>query len=167
LDQPRWNTGDFGSSRKTSRNNRSGSHDAAIAQLNILQDHSLCPNPASIANLYVPSLHGQGFCGYPRFSTVITVCDINIRPEHILVPDLDAAASIDHEIAIEVISAAYADAKIIKALVEGPQPAPLGEGVVASNLYLPHSPTASAAFHAIVTALLHAKKAIHEQPHPA
>src|SRR5262245_38026198 len=98
---------------------------------------------------------------------MIAVCYIYVRPDHILITHFDIAASVDHDIAIKIIRAAYTYSDVREIYVVWPQPASFGKSVAVTDYDLLTSAHAPAPLHAIFSTLLHAKDTIREQSQPA
>ena len=166
-DQPRWNTGDHRSSWKTFGNNRAGADDAAIAKFDVFQDDRVGADPAVASDSNFPDLHGQLVRRDTGAVGMIGIRDINIRPEHVVIADLDMAAGVDHEITIKIIAAADFDSGSVERRVNGPEPAALGEGVIFPDFYLRNPPASPLAFHPVSAADSHSKRAIEKNPETA
>src|SRR5947207_2502738 len=98
---------------------------------------------------------------------VVAVRDVNVRPEHVVIADLDITTGVNHDVAVEIISVSNADTDSVMACVLRPQPTTLRERVEIADLDLAHPPAASPALHAIANALLHPEDTISRQAYPA
>jgi hypothetical protein len=116
-----------------------------------------------IADLYVTPMHRQLLWRNSFTFCVIAVGNINIRTEHVVIANLNMTAGINHQIPIEVVSAANAYSDSVEWFINRPKPAALGEGVVATNFDLAQPAAAATTFHPIVTALFHSQKAVNSQ----
>ena len=64
---------------------------------------------------------------------MVGVCDVNAWPKHVVVSDLDKAASVDHAITIEIIELSNLYANAVMVFIVWPEPAAFGEGIFRAN----------------------------------
>ena len=88
---------------------------------------------------------------------MIAVRDVHVGTEHVVVPDPDQAARVDHGVAVEVVAVTYPDAGRpgIPVGRRRPQPAALAECVEIPDLYLRAAAHPTAALHACAAGLYH------------
>jgi len=108
--RPRWITGDRHAVRDVARHYRARADHTAISKNDILQNHRLCADPATVADAHAASRHGQEAWSGAIAELVITIGNIDIWPDYIPVADLYHPARINHQIAVEVIGVANTNA---------------------------------------------------------
>jgi hypothetical protein len=143
--------------RKALCNDGTRANHATVAQFHILQDHGLGTNPAPVPNFDAPLPHWERLRINALSEFMITVCDVDIGAEQILITDFDNAACINHQMPIEVVMVTDPYADVVTVGVLRPQPTALRESVIASDLDLAKSATTPAAFHSVTDALAHSK----------
>jgi hypothetical protein len=96
--------------------------------------------------------------------SVVAVGNINVRSNHIPISNFNIATSVDHYIAIEVITVPNSDSNSHVINIIWPQPATMRKRVVVADGNLPTPTDAAASLHAVPSALLHSQRTINEQP---
>jgi hypothetical protein len=98
---------------------------------------------------------------------MIAIRNVNIWAEHVVIADLDAPASIDHDVTVEIISIANYDSDSLVVSVLRPQPAALREGIKITNLNLAHATASSATLDTISNTDFHPKSSVRRKTNPA
>jgi hypothetical protein len=91
---------------------------------------------------------------------MIRIGDVNVRPEHILVTDLNQAAGVNHDIPVEVIAISNPNSNSGVLMTIRPKPATLRKGIVRSDLDLGTAADSSVAFHPVVFSGFHSERTI-------
>jgi hypothetical protein len=163
LNQARWHAGDYRSGGKALSHNRSCAHYTSVAQNDILQDDRLRAHPTFVAYDYLASIHAA-FDDRPAFGHgVVGVCNINARPEHVAIADLDVPARVNHAVAIEIVAVTHTNPDAIVIGVNRPQPTAFRQRVPPAQFDLAGTSGADS-FEAASGPDLHAKPSIEQYP---
>jgi hypothetical protein len=138
--------------------NRARCDDAAITQRDIGQDSDVRTYPTAVPDDHLADNHGVVVNPSVSVNGVIGVDDKGAGTDHIVASDFDQSASIQHNIAIEIIVIPDVDANTVEVSIFGPKPRSLGQCIVPPETDLARAtdahtlePTALANYHAQTT----------------
>lgn len=149
------------------RHDSACAYNATVAELYILQNHRLRPDPAPIANPNATSIHRRSTRRDTRPVAMVAVGNIDVGSEHIEIANFDETACVNHHMAIEIVAVADLDPNVGVIDVFRPQPATLREGVIASDRDLIAASNPAASLHAIFCPLPHSEHPVRPQAHAA
>src|SRR5262249_48559429 len=89
------------------RDDRAGTYDRAVPNLNALQNNGPCTDPHIASDVYRAAKKGLFNFGNNRFSSMIMISNVAEGADKTVSPDRDILRSIKHREAVHVCTATY------------------------------------------------------------